>query len=172
MKRIAALLLALCCGGCFQSGKPLYVGIKPLQPFQPGPITGHDKDKAQIRYAMTRGADGIYRLTQARPARGEAREDMLAGFYAVSGLPSGMMVVETRACREGRCDANYQYGLARMQGGHLEWRIPDCSAALSKLAGISVKTDTCEFSDRASLEKALRVAAALPWQPDGYYEFR
>jgi hypothetical protein len=171
MKRITAtLLLALCCCGCFSSDKSLYKGIKPLQPLHSGPVTSRDKNGKLISMTLAREANGNYRLTGAGKESGKG---YLLRLFSLEGAPSDMLVVEVKNCENGfkRCGSNSVviYELARLMPGKVEWRDPDCSKTFSKLSGIMVEIDSCKFSDRAALEKALRAAAAMPWKADGSY---
>lgn len=168
MKRaFAVLALALLCAGCFESDKSLYQGTKPLTPFHAGGATSRDKDGKAHDFALGLDRDGTYRL--AEKGKGGAGT-ILVRFFAVSGLPAGMLLAETRSCGTGaKCDGGYVYELAKVQGKRVEWHDTDCSGAFSRLAGLSVQIGSCKFADRASLEKALRAVAGLPWKADGFY---
>jgi hypothetical protein len=175
MRRIAAvLLLGLRCGGCFESEKPLYTGVKPLQPFAAGEVIGRDKDGKTARMTLALSADGAYRLTSRGPGEDRGKGDLVR-FFALNGAPSGLLLAEVRECgsdfRQCASGTGWYYLLIRSAAGRVEWHIPDCSGALSRLAGITVESDSCKFRDRASLEKALGVAATLPWAVDGSYTF-
>jgi len=177
MKRIAILLLVLGCAGCFGSDKPLYQGVTPLQPFQAGPVVSRDKDGKTAHFKLSQQADGSYDLVSTDKGTDLGSGERLR-FFSPAGLPPGTLVAEVVNCNKDfkTCDANsgWLYELVRPASGDAagktEWRDPDCSATFSKMAGVAVSIDTCKFADRASLEKALRVAAALPWKADGTYE--
>jgi hypothetical protein len=165
--------LGLLCAGCFESDNDLYQGTKPLQPFQSGPVTNRDKDGKTAPMMLTLEAGGVYRLTPEKPAPGSS-DMILVRFFPLDGAPRGILVVEAKDCEKEsfkKClsDKSYDYELVRVVPGGMEWRDPDCSKTFSKMAGVTVTIDSCKFDDRASLEKALRVAAALPWQTDGTY---
>lgn len=171
--RIAATVLAtLLLAGCFGSDGSLYGGVTPLQPFQSGPVTSRDKDGKVSHLTLAQDANGVYRLTFRDPG-----EDLGKGyrlrFFALDGAPSDMLVAEVKDCGADvkQCDSNsgWIYELVRKIPDSVEWRDPDCSKTFSKLSGVTVEIDSCKFSDRDSLEKALRVAASMPWKPDGSY---
>lgn len=173
MKRIAMVMLsALCCSGCFGSETSLYQGVKPLTPLRPGPVTSRDKDGKVGKSQLAQDADGTYRLTVS-----DRGEDFGKGYRArlfpLADAPDGQLVAEVKDCGTDfqRCAAGsgWTYELVRLMPGKVEWRDPDCSTALSKLSGIHVQIDSCKFSDRASLEKALAVVAQTPWQATGTY---
>lgn len=172
MRHAAALLLALCCGGCFGSDASLYGSARPLQPFHAGAVTARDKDGKESRMTLALDPGGVYRLT------GSSGKDLGKG-YRVRFFPldgGGPLVAEVKECNDGfkTCAASsgWIYELVRVTPGGAEWRDPDCSASFSKLSGVTVKIDSCSFSDPASLEKALRAAASMPWKADGAYLFR
>lgn len=183
MKRIAVtVLLALCCGGCFESDASLYQGVKPLQPLQAGPVTSRDKDGKSTRMALAKNANGSYRLTSRERGK-DFGKGYLVRFFPLAGASAGILVAEVKDCESGfaKCESSsgWNYELVRLDpgkpagkvAGKVEWRDPDCSKVMSKLAAITVETETCKFRDRVSLEKALGVAAAMPWQASGSYQF-
>jgi len=168
MKRImATLLLALGCGGCFESDESLYQGVKPLQTLHPGLVTGRDKDGKLVSMTLAREKNGIYRWS------GAGKEVYLLHFFPLEGGPPDMQIAEVKTCGKGleRCDSHpgVIYELVRLGPGKVEWRDPDCSKTFSKLSGVTVQLDSCKFTDRAGLEKALRAAAATPWKADASY---
>ena len=173
MKRVLIVAATgLFCAGCFQSDAQLYAGVKPLTPFHSGPVTSRDKDGKTEAMTLALGADGVYRLAPKKPPRGSA-DIVLLRFFPLAGAPD-LLVAEVRDCGDSslaRCAVgkSFNYELVRAQPDRAEWRDPDCSKTFSKLAGVAVTIDSCKFGDRASLEMALRVAAALPWQADGAY---
>jgi hypothetical protein len=174
MKRaLIVVAIGLFCAGCFQSDAQLFTGVKPLTPFHAGPVTSRDKDGKTTAMALTLGGDGVYRLVPKKPASGSA-DIVLLRFFPLIGAPPGLLVAEVRDCGDSglaQCATgkSFNYELVRALPDRVEWRDPDCSKTFSKLAGVAVTIDSCKFSDRASLEKALRVAATLPWQADGAY---
>jgi hypothetical protein len=174
MKRaLIAVALGLFCAGCFQSDAALYAGVKPLQPFHAGPVTSRDKDGKMTAMTLTLGADGVYQLTPKKAASGSA-DIVLLRFFPLAGTAPDQLVAEVRDCGDSgikQCagSKSFNYELARVLPDRVEWRDPDCSKTFSKLAGVAVTIDSCKFGDRVSLEKALRVAAAMPWQADGAY---
>jgi hypothetical protein len=166
--------LGLLTAGCFQSDGALYQGTKPLTPFASGTATSRDKDGKEVPMVLTRGKDGRYDLEPKKAGPGSG-DIVLLRFFPLTGAPQGILVAEVENCgsvdiKKCRVETNFSYELVRPLPGHVEWRDPDCSKTFSKLAGIAVKIDSCKFTDRASLEKALRVAAAMPWQADGAYQ--
>jgi hypothetical protein len=173
MKRVLIVVaIGLLCAGCFQSDAALFAGVKPLTPFPSGPVTSRDKDGKTVAMTLTLGADGVYRLAPKKPASGSA-DIVLVRFFPLAGAPD-LLVAEVRDCGDGglaQCASgkSFNYELVRALADRAEWRDPDCSKTFSKLAGMAVTIDSCKFGDRGSLEKALRVAAALPWQADGAY---
>jgi hypothetical protein len=174
MKRaLIAAALGLFCAGCFQSDAALFAGVKPLQPFHAGPVTSRGKDGKTSAMTLTLDADGVYRLMPKKPASGSG-DIVLLRFFPLTGAPPDLLVAEVRDCGDSgvkQCagSKSFNYELLRILPDRVEWRDPDCSKTFSKLAGVAVTIDSCKFGDRASLEKALRVAAALPWQADGVY---
>jgi hypothetical protein len=173
MKRSAAIvLLALGCGGCFGSDTALYQGARPLTPLHAGPVTSRDKDGKVGHFQLSQDADGSYRLV-ARDKGADFGKGYWLQFFALNGAPAGLLVTQVKDCGTDfkRCGAGsgWTYELVRLMPGRVEWRDPDCSAALSKLSGLRVSIDSCKFADRASLEKALLVVAQAPWQATGTY---
>jgi hypothetical protein len=170
MRRAAALLLALLCGGCFGSDASVYDGVRPLQPFHAGQVTTRDKDGKMSRLTLAQDPGGFYRLTGSERGKDFGKGYRLR-FFGLDG--TGLLVAEVKECNDGfkACAAStgWLYELVRVTPGGAEWRDPDCSKSFSKLSGVTVKIDSCSFSDRASLEKALRAAASMPWKADGAY---
>ena len=170
MKRaLIVAAMGLFCAGCFQSDAALFAGLKPLTPFHSGPVTSRDKDGKMSAMTLTLDAGGVYRLTPKK-AGGDI---VLLRFFPLAGAPD-LLVAEVRDCGDTaikQCagSKSFNYELVRILPDRAEWHDPDCSKTFSKLAGLTVAIDSCKFGDRASLEKALRVAAALPWQADGAY---
>ena len=172
MKRaLVAAALGLFCAGCFQSDAELFAGVKPLQPFRSGPVTSRGKDGKTSAMTLTLDANGVYQLMPKKTGAGDV---VLLRFFPLAGAAPGLLVAEVRDCGDSgikQCagSKSFNYELVRALPEKVEWRDPDCSKTFSKLAGVAVTIDSCKFGDRPSLEKALRVAAAMPWQADGAY---
>jgi hypothetical protein len=172
MRRIACVvLLSLFCGGCFESDKPLYAGVKPVTPFAGGPVTSRDKDGKTIAMNLAKDADGSYRLTSREKGRDFGKGYRVL-FFAVNGLPSGALLAAVKDCEadfKNCASGSWSYLLVRPAADKVEWHEPDCSGTLSKLAGLQVESGSCKFADRASLDKAILAAGSLPWTADGAY---
>lgn len=175
MKHRAALLLSLLLlGGCWQSRGTLYGDATPATPFKAGTVTQTGKDssgKALVQhFALTLEANGAYRMIGTDKGQDDFGEGFVLRFFPLPGLPRDAYVYEaislTHCARASGCaplkadDPRY-YGIAlKTTGGVAEIR-PDCErdAAATKPFGIKNDSGTCDFSNRAVLEKSLLALA-------------
>jgi hypothetical protein len=160
------IAISLLAGGCWQSTGSLYGGTAPVQPFQPGAVTGTAPDGKVTHYSLTR-AGSAYRLivTDKGDGLGEGFE---LRFFALSGPQRYVFVYEAvslehcngiRGCDPVKADDPRYYGLVRARMHGADEIRPDCKKDISVVSRFGVKpdrNDACNFTDRATLEKSLR----------------
>lgn len=170
----AALAASLLLAGCFTSQRSLYDGEKPVTPLHGGIVYADDPKAPKSHKPMTLdlGGDATYQLT-SHDKDGSAEVTRFR-LYPLGGTP--LLVAEASVCKTGdracKDKADYNYVFVRVLPDRVEWASPDCSQVLSKLAGVRVHADPCQFFDRAALEKALHIAAAEPWKADNVYTYK
>ena len=181
MKRIASVLLALGLGGCFESDGSLYDGVTVLHPFRDGAVVSRSKDDKPGHLALTSEADGAYRFVITD------KEDFGEGYrlrlFALPGAPAGIMAFEaTELCKPADMDCKpvtatslRYYGLVRATSRGAEQFNPVCkrTSSFARLPGVTVKDyDTCHFTSRASLERALLTLARQEPKADTIYTYQ
>ena len=175
-KSLSALLLLTCIalGGCWQSKGSLYDGVKSATPFAAGRVTETGTDelgKPLVQhFALTKSADGAYRMISTSADKDDAGNGFLLRFFALAGLPANTYVYEAAALehcdRRAGCDpvkrtADRWYGLARLTANGAEEIRPDCTKDMLAIAPSRIKDaeGACNFTDRATLELALLALA-------------
>ena len=180
MKRIASVLLALGLSACFESDGSLYDGATALHPFADGAVLSRGKDGKPGHLTLTSEADGAYRfvITDAQ----DFGEGYRMRFFALPGAPAGTTVFEaTELCKTGdksckpitAASLRY-YGLARQSKAGVEEINPVCAkkSPFARLPGVTAKDyDTCHFTTRAALEKALLMVAKKRPKADTVYSY-
>jgi len=175
MRRFAWLFLSCAAlGGCWQSKGSLYDGVKPATPFANGPLTETGTDelgKPLVQhFALTKSADGSYRMISTSRDNDYAGNGFLLRFFALAGLPAGVYVYEaaslehcdTRAgCDPVKRSDDRWYGLAQLTANGAEEIRPDCTKDVVAIAPARIKDaeGACNFTDRAILEQALLALA-------------
>jgi hypothetical protein len=144
--------------GCWQTRTDFYDSEALLTPFQPGPVTATDSDGKVTRSTLTLN-HGVYSLAMGTDAAFRLR------FFRLTDAPADTFVAEMEFvnCKDGVCaspseGASHYFALARRtRGGGAEELAANCddSATAQKLGAKQVGGMICEFSDRATLEKAL-----------------
>ena len=181
MKRIAILLLGLGLGGCFESAGSLYGEQKPVFPFHDGTVITRDKDGKLGHFSLARRGD-LYRfvITDKGEDFGEGYD---MRFFPLAGLAPDMLVFEAaevckpadKACKPATAASPRFYGLARLTKTGAEQFNPVCAkdSVFAKLPGVTAKDyDTCDFTSRGALEKALLAMSRQPRKPDTVYRYQ
>jgi hypothetical protein len=162
MRRFARLVvLAGACvlaAGCWQTKTHVYRGAAPLTPFQAGSVTETDPDKRVQHYALTRIAQGRYRLADTDKGQ-DFGEGFELAFFALPGAPANVLVYEAAALDHPVDDAALRYyGLVVLnKNGAAEIR-PDCGKDAKAALASGTRAgadDACTFKTRATLESSL-----------------
>jgi hypothetical protein len=172
--------------GCWQSKGALYAGVKPVTPFATGRVTETGTDelgKPLIQhFALTKSADGSYRMISTSTDKDDAGHGFLLRFYALKDLPAGTYVYEaapldhcdtSAGCDPVKRGDDRWYGLARATAGGADEIRPDCTRDVLAIAPARIKDaeGACNFTGRATLELAL-VALARKNPPASFsYRF-
>jgi hypothetical protein len=155
---LAAILLA----GCWRSETSLYTDDTPLTPFRPGPMKVLDSD-GKVTHEVFTLQDGTYHL------RTVGSDNVVnLRFFSLPDAPAGIYVFEAAflptckvvgSCEAAKVDTSRYYGLAHVtEAGVEELMGGDCNAQTVKdLGAVGIDgLNNCEFSNRATLEKALQ----------------
>jgi hypothetical protein len=181
--RAGLLLACLFLAGCWQSQHgALYGKIATVAPFRSGTLiaTGGDKPEG---FTILARPDGGYSLIGAEKDEKGLSDGFNLRFFAIPGLPKDLLAYEavsiSHCTSKFACDAvaetdDRYYGLMRPnRNGAAELR-PDCQkdAAFIDKAKVKIDDGVCTFTDRATLETALRALAASNRKPDRIYRYR
>jgi hypothetical protein len=174
---MAAPLLA----ACFTSQTSLYTGVTPLRPFEEGAVfTNMDGSKVE-HITAHEAAPGIYHFVIE--SSDKIRDNQIVyRFFPLPDAPVGTLVEEVKTVapcpsaatsRDKTCPI-YIYGLWRVTPKSLEITNPDCSKVkgIAKLRGLSVSGGNCSFTNRKTLERALRLVVAAHPKPDDIVNIR
>ncbi len=170
-----AILLA----GCFTSKASLYDGATPLRPFRDGAVfTSNDGGKVEHTTAHEI-SPGVYHFISDDSTGKDPDSQDPYRFFPLPDAPSGTLVEEVKtevSCPSGDASKTttcpiYIYGLWRVTPKGVEVTNPDCSKVkgVAQLPGVMADGNSgsnCGFTTRASLEQALRLAAAAHLKPD------
>lgn len=161
--------------GCFYSNVSLYQGVPPLHPFRDGQeFTGVDGGKTET-YTMREAGAGVYHFVESGPGN-DKNNDVPHRFFALPGAPAGILVDEVagqiycphpKTNKDTTCPV-YQYALWRKTQRGEDITDPDCSkvkGAATLSVGANEAGKDCAFKSRATLERALRLAAAANLKP-------
>ena len=180
-KRIAAVLLALGLGGCFESDGSLYDGAAALHPFQGGAVVSRAKDGKPGHLRLSSDGEG-YRFIITDKGH-DFGEGYRLRFFALPDGPAGTLVFEAtelcgagdKTCKPVPAASLRYYGLVRPTGRGAEEFNPVCgkTSLFARLHGVTAKDyDTCHFTTRAALEKALLMLARQKPKADTVYRYQ
>jgi hypothetical protein len=175
MKSVVTLAATLLLAGCWQSNLDFYSSTPTATPFRPGRVESRNGRGERGQDLLTQER-GHYRLTNNDRADSDFGESFTFRLVALAGLPPDIWVFEAQEnCKrdDRNCKAAAQpnyYGLARRTPRGAEVRNPDCPDG-GMAGGKSDGYGTCDFSSRATLEKALIALARAPWKPDIVYRY-
>jgi hypothetical protein len=184
MRAAVVVLAALALAGCWESEGSLYGAATPVEPFRPGKMVSYAADKpAEVsRAVLSKGASGVYRLTNADKGK-DFGDAIVLRFFTGPGLPKDVFVFEAvsddkcrpgESCRPITAKSERDYGLVRLTKTGAEVTSPDCDKAspAAKLPGVSLRDyGICRFASRAALEAAGRDQAGRPWKPHMVYRY-
>jgi len=174
MRRAWLLLSCIALSGCWQSKGSLYDGVKPVTPFAAASVTETGTDelgKPLVRhFALSKGADGSYRMISTGTDKDDAGHGFLLRFFALAGLAAGTYVYEAAAlehcdtrpgCDPVKAKDDRWYGLAHLRRGGADEIRPDCTQDILAVAPARIKDaeGACNFTDRTTLEQALLALA-------------
>lgn len=155
MRRIALLLVTPLLSGCWQSDMDLYVGLTPVTPFKPGAIAVKNTDDPEVSHQQLTRDGTVYRISGSKD-----EAIMVLRFYSLPGAPGYLVadVTGLATCPAGTCEKGpHSYGLVHpLPDGRVEELAQNCDGDRAEKVGAVKKGFVCEFSDRATLEKALR----------------
>lgn len=187
MRKISSglvLIAAVALAGCWQSKDSLYGDRQPVEPFRTGRVEGINvAHKDRDHSLLTKEPGGVYRLTNNDKDSSDFGDSFLVRFFPLAGTPAGIFAYEAqevKTCKpaDNMCrpvDPSRYYGLVRRVQNGGEVLNPDCAkdSAAAKLPGVTAGDyGTCDFADRAALEKALLALAKKPWKADIVYTFQ
>jgi hypothetical protein len=155
VRRIMLLLVMPLLSGCWQSEANLYADLTPVTPFKPGAIAIRNTDDPEVSHQQLTLDGTAYRIS--------GRKDeaiMVLRFYSLPGT-LGYLVADATglaSCPTGACEKGpHSYGLVHsLPDGRVEELAQNCDGDRAERVGATKKGFVCEFSDRATLEKALR----------------
>jgi hypothetical protein len=181
LRKLFILVSCLLVAGCWQSTGSLFGDVQPVQPFRAGKLVSTNPGKpADIGHSLlTKQKDGSYRL--AATDKADLGDAMVLRFIALKGLPQDVFVFEAVSddkCRSGEtchpvtAKSERDYGLVRLTKNGAEVTSPDCGKSTAKLPGVKADAyGSCDFSNRASLEKVLLDAAKQGWKTSLAYRY-
>jgi hypothetical protein len=149
----ASVLLA----GCWQSKVDFYESDTPLTPFKAGQVATTDSD-GKVTHSTLSLDDGVYVL--GREAAG-----FRLRFFPLAGAPKDYLLIEAEIvhdCKDNICaplPANplHFFAVAHLnQTGGAQELAANCDDETAEKLGAKQDGVVCDFSDRATLEKALR----------------
>jgi hypothetical protein len=154
-----ALVLAggVLLAGCWQSKVDFYESDTPLTPFKPGQVTTTDSD-GKVTHSTLSLDDGVYVL-------GRGTAGFRLRFFPLAGAPKDYLLIEAEIvhdCKGNICaplPANplHFFAVAHLdQAGGAEELAANCDGDTAKALGATQLGPVCDFSDRATPEKALR----------------
>ena len=154
MHKLVLLLLTPLLSGCWQSEADLYAGQMPVTPFKPGPIEIANADNSDVSHQKLALDGAAYRIS------GKNQPVMVVRFHPLPGAV-GYLVADVTgwgSCPTGACEqGTHSYALAHLlPNGRVEEIAQNCDDGRAEKVGAVQKGFVCEFSDRATLEKALR----------------
>jgi hypothetical protein len=184
---LAGMLLA----GCFTSKTSLYQGVAPLRPFRDGAVFTSKTGGKTERTTAHEVSPGVYHFISDDSSGKDPDSQDPYRFFPLPSAPAGTLVEEVRtqvSCpssnpsngpsnnQPGATTATtcpiFIYGLWRITPRGVEVTNPDCSKVegVAQMPGVEVDSDgkgsNCGFISRATLEQALRMAAAAHLKPD------
>ena len=155
-----SLVIAGCVllAGCWESEIDFYASDAPLTPFKPGKVATTNSD-GHVSHSTLSLDDGVYILELGTFG-------FRLRFFPLAGAPKDYLLVEMEilpSCKENVCapvrvDASHYFAVAHLtQGGGAEELIASCDADTAEKFGAKQDGEVCTLSDRATLEKALRM---------------
>ena len=144
--------------GCWQTKVDFYGQDTPLTPFKPGPMTTTDAD-GHVTPTHLALDHGVYYLAMSENSAFRLR------FFPLANVPTDNFIAEmelVKNCKMGVCDppettAPHYFGLVHLtRSGGAEELAGNCDGNAAQVLGAKRVGLTCEFSDRAKLEQALR----------------
>ena len=143
--------------GCWESKTDFYASDAPLTPFKAGRVATTDLE-GKVSHSTLSLRDGVYSLALGTFG-------FRLRFFPLAGAPKDYLLVEMEmltGCKENICapvrvDALHYFAVAHLtQGGGAEELAANCDGDMAEKIGAKQDGVLCDFSDRATLEKALR----------------
>jgi hypothetical protein len=149
MRRIVFALLLPLLAGCWESEADLFAGETPVTPFKSGPVTVTNADGEVTHQRLS--LDGTtYQLSSS----GE-KTVMALRFYPLADAP-GFLAVDAVTLGEGGKSPHSYAVVHPLADGRVEEMAQDCEGDRAEKIGAKKEGFVCTFTDRATLEKALR----------------
>ena len=154
---LLALLGSTLLAGCWESKTDLYESQEALTPFKVGRVITTDSDGKVSHSALSLNGR-VYIL-------GRGAAGLRLRFFPLSNAPNDYLIVEMEilpACKDGTCappsaGAPHYYALAHLtSSGGAQELAANCDGNTAEKLGAKQDGEVCEFSDRATLERALR----------------